>query len=68
MKKTRRNRTVQRELKSCKWGRDFDLKWRWNMKQRERTERTIRAEMKVTAVRSKAESSSGDAGMNNMEY
>lgn len=45
--------------------KDLDLKRRWKMKQRERTERMMRVEMKVTVARSKAELRTGNAGMNN---
>lgn len=67
MKSTRRKRTVQIELKPWRWVRDLDLKRRWKMKQRERTERMMRDEMNVTVVRSKAELRIGDAGMDTMD-
>ena len=37
-KKTRSNRTVQRELKFCRWGSRRDLSRRWMMKNKERKE------------------------------
>lgn len=37
------------------------------MKQRDKTERIMRDEMKVTVVRSKAELRNGDTVMNNMD-
>lgn len=67
MKKTRRNLTVQRELKPCRYVRDLDFKRRWKMKQRDKTERVMRAETKVTAVMSKAELRTDDEFMKNMD-
>lgn len=61
MNKTRRKRTVQRELKFCKCVMDFDLKRRWKMKLMDNTERIIRPEMNVTVTRSKTEFRSGSA-------
>lgn len=39
MKRIRRDRTVQRELKRRRWREVRDLKHKWMMKQRERRER-----------------------------
>lgn len=68
MNNTRRNRTVQSELKPCKCVMDFDLKRRWKMKHRDKTERIINPEMKITVMRSKAELRSGNESVNNMDH
>lgn len=68
MKRTRRNRTVQRELKPWRCVIDLDFKRRWKMKHRDKTDRIIKPEMKITVTRSKIELRTGNARMNNMEY
>lgn len=66
-KMTRRNRTVQRELKCWRWWAVRDLKQRWKMKQRERRERRRRVKMNSKVIRSRAESRYGNVEMINMD-
>ncbi|PON81207.1 hypothetical protein TorRG33x02_229470 [Trema orientale] len=54
MKRTRRDRTVQSELNRWRWWEMRDLKQRWKMKQREKTERRRSAVTNDKTATSKA--------------